>query len=77
MVGEANAFKEGWGQMIFQTANEMVNHDRLLERAAQVAKEAERERKWWDEQRERVSKELLEEGSDSDGVLVEKSKAKK
>lgn len=39
-----------------------------------MQEEAARERKWWDAQRERASKELMgEEGSDSsDGVLVEK-----
>jgi translocation protein SEC66 len=74
VVQEANAYKEGWGQLIFQTANEMFNHDRLQARAAQVQREAEKERKWYDGQRERASKELLEEGSDSsDGVLVEKN----
>lgn len=70
---EANAFQEGWGQLIFQTANEMYNHDRLRERALKVEELAQSERKWWDKKRERVQKELGVSGetSDSDGVLVE------
>lgn len=77
VVNEANAYKEGWGQLIFQTANEMFNHDRLRERAERVEVEAAGERKWWDEKRERLSKELMAEEnintSDSDGVLVERT----
>ncbi|KAI5844247.1 Sec62/63 complex, subunit Sec66 [Tricharina praecox] len=77
VVMEANAYKEGWGQLIFQTANEMVNHDRIKERAEKVATEAEAERKWWNEKRERSSRELMGEeeeftsddnANDSDGV---------
>lgn len=71
--------------MIFQTANEMVNHDRIKERAEKVAVEAEAERKWWNEKRERSRRELLgEEGAsasdgnvdDSDNV-VEKARKKR
>jgi translocation protein SEC66 len=58
---DANAYKEGWGQVIFQTANEMVNHDRLRERTEQVEIEAAEERKWWDEKRARSQRELLAE----------------
>lgn len=69
---EANAYKEGYGQIIFNTANEMFAHDKLRERAAQVEEQAEAERKWWDAKRARSEKELLgEETSDSDGVLVD------
>jgi len=75
VVMEANAYKEGWGQIIFQTANEMVNHDRIREGAETVAVEATAERKWWDEKRERATRELLGD-SDSDGVIVEKEKKK-
>jgi translocation protein SEC66 len=60
---EANAYKEGWGQIIFQTANEMVNNDRLRERAERVAVEGSTERAWWDEKRERASRELMQDAS--------------
>lgn len=74
---EANAYKEGWGQIIFQTANEMFTHDKLRERAAQVEEQAAVERKWWDAKRARAEKELLQtETSDSDGVLVDANESK-
>ncbi|KAI5847125.1 Sec62/63 complex, subunit Sec66 [Morchella snyderi] len=77
VVLEANAFKEGWGNTIFQTANEMANAQRIRDRTDEVTKQAEAERKWWDEKRKRAQRELLGEvNSDEDGVLVE-SAAKK
>lgn len=80
MVNEANAYKEGWGQMIFQTASEMVNHDRIRLRAAQVDTDAEEERKWWDEKRARAARELMDDAaSDSENAAGKKAggKAKK
>lgn len=77
VVLEANAFKDGWGNTIFQTANEMANAQRIRDRTDEVTKQAEAERKWWDEKRKRSQRELLGEvNSDEDGVLVE-SAAKK
>jgi len=80
VVMEANAYREGWGQIIFQTASEMVNHDRIRLRAAQVSADAEEERKWWDEKRARSARELTDgAGSDSENVVGKKAggKAKK
>jgi translocation protein SEC66 len=78
VVMEANAYKEGWGQVILQTANEMVNHDRIRERAERVPADAAAERTWWDGKRERTSRELMGDewtsASDSDSVVVEKVK---
>ncbi|KAL7272350.1 Translocation protein S66 [Rhizina undulata] len=72
VVIEANAFKEGWGQIIFQQANEMANAQRIHDRANEIPAQAAAERAWWDKKRERTSRELLGEGnSDEDGVLVE------
>ena len=71
---EANAYKQGWGQVILKTASEMVNHDRIRERTQRVAIDAAAERKWWDEKRERSSRELLGDdwtsASDSDSVAT-------
>ncbi|KAL0639616.1 Translocation protein S66 [Maublancomyces gigas] len=73
VVLEANAFKEGWGNTIFQTANEMANAQRIRDRTDEVVEQAAAERAWWDEKRKRSERELLgESNSDEDGVLVEK-----
>lgn len=69
---EASAFKQEWGNSIFQTANEIAQNTRVRERAAEVAVRAASERAWWDEKRERATKELLGEStSDEDAVIVE------
>ncbi|CAZ84515.1 unnamed protein product [Tuber melanosporum] len=71
---EANGFSSEWAASIFQSANEIVQATRVRERAAEVAEQAATERAWWNEKRERASRELLgENNSDEDGVLVESS----
>lgn len=77
MVLEANAFKEGWGNTIFQTANEMANAQRIRDRTDEVVEQAAAERAWWDEKRKRSERELLGGStSDEDGVLVEGTRAR-
>lgn len=72
MVMEATAFKPEWGQVIFQTANEIAQNTKIRQRAVEVAAKAASERAWWDEKRNRAEKELLaESASDEDTVLVE------
>lgn len=72
-MSEANSLQENWGQLIFQTANEIFNHERLRERAKKAAQVAAEENEWWAKKRAQIQKELgiSEEASDSDGVLVE------
>jgi len=38
VVAEANSFREGWGQIIFQTANEMVQNERTKDIYSQLSK---------------------------------------
>lgn len=73
---EANGFSSEWAASIFQSAHEIVQATRIRERAAEVAEQAAVERAWWNEKRERASRELLGENSDEDGVLVESSGSK-
>jgi len=70
---EANGFGSEWAASIFQSAHEIVQATKIRERAAEVAEQAAAERVWWNEKRERASRELLGENSDEDGVLVESS----
>lgn len=79
VMQEANAFKEGWGQYIFQSANEMVNAERLREHAKKIEAQAPADRAWWDEKRSRAEKELFGESattgsSEEDAVMVESVK---
>jgi len=45
VVAEANSFVEGWGQVIFPTANEMIANEKMratFERTPELKKELER-----------------------------------
>jgi translocation protein SEC66 len=69
---EANGFSQDWAASIFQTASEIAQSQKIRERAAEVADQAAVERAWWDEKRERSTRELLGgANSDEDGILVE------
>lgn len=77
VVNEANAFTPNWGQIIFQSANE-INQNRLLkERVAELQEKVEAEKAWWDKKRAGISTEFMKEleqddtKSAEDAVLVE------
>lgn len=58
---QANAFVPGWGQVIFQSANE-INQNRLLkERTAEIQAKLEGEKSWWEQKRQGAKSELLSE----------------
>lgn len=58
---QANAFVPGWGQVIFQSANE-INQNRLLkERTAEIQAKLEGEKSWWEQKRAGAKTELLSE----------------
>jgi translocation protein SEC66 len=83
VVNEANGFQPGWGQIIFQTANEIANNQMARKRMEELQSQVDAEKEWWEKKkaitREEFMKELETEkptastskGSDDDGVLVE------
>ena len=46
VVGEANSFVEGWGGMIFQTANEMIANEKMRALFEQTAQAREEKSMW-------------------------------
>lgn len=76
---QANAFTPNWGQIIFQSANE-INQNRLLkEKVAELEEKTEAEKAWWDKKRAGISSSFMKELEESqtkaegqdDAVLVE------
>ncbi|KAI9802240.1 MAG: hypothetical protein M1825_002961 [Sarcosagium campestre] len=61
VVNEANAFVPGWGQNIFQTANEMAANAKLRKRVEDIQSQAASERQWWEERRANIQSSFLEE----------------
>lgn len=73
---QANAFVPGWGQVIFQSANE-INQNRLLrERTAEIQAKLEGEKSWWEQKRAGTKSELLNElGLEDDARPIEVAEA--
>ncbi|KAL4969245.1 Sec63 complex subunit SEC66 [Aspergillus stella-maris] len=69
VVSEANAYAPNWGQVIFQSANEMVNNAIVRERLDKHQKKLDEEKAWWEKRRagiqEGFMKELDAEKTDS------------
>lgn len=82
---QANAFAPNWGQVIFQSANEINQNDILKQRTGEIQAQLDAEREWWAQKREGVRADFMKEiegdskpvegqrktGSDDDAVLVE------
>ncbi|KAF7531141.1 hypothetical protein G7054_g9161 [Neopestalotiopsis clavispora] len=80
VVMEANALQPGWGNVIFQSANEMAANAALRDRIEEIQGTADSEKEWWEKRREVIrsdfEKELNEEEAaktDDDAVLVDTS----
>ncbi|KAI1488170.1 Sec62/63 complex, subunit Sec66 [Biscogniauxia mediterranea] len=83
VVSEANALAPGWGQVIFQSANEIAANTALRSRLEEIESRTESEKQWWEKRREAIQKDFMKEldedatkdstkgASDDDGVLVD------
>ncbi|KAF2221978.1 Sec62/63 complex, subunit Sec66 [Elsinoe ampelina] len=85
VVNEANALAPNWGQVIFQSANEIANNQLAKARMEELQAKVDEEREWWEARKKAANdsfmKELDEEktatpvtkksNSDDDAVLVE------
>ncbi|KAI1474771.1 Sec62/63 complex, subunit Sec66 [Daldinia eschscholtzii] len=83
VVTEANALSPGWGQTIFQSANEIAANTLLRTRLEEIESRAEADKEWWEKRRETIQKDFMREleedsstkgsvkGSDDDAVLVD------
>ncbi|KAF7594268.1 translocation protein S66 [Aspergillus hancockii] len=61
VVSEANAYAPGWGQTIFQSANEMMNNTLFRERIAEQQAKLDEERKWWEQKRASIKEGFMKE----------------
>lgn len=58
---QANAFQEGWGSFIFQTAHEIAQNQGIRKRLDEIQGELPKEQGWWDKRREAISSEFMKE----------------
>ncbi|KAJ0421030.1 Pre protein translocase subunit Sec66-domain-containing protein [Aspergillus carlsbadensis] len=61
VVTEANAYVAGWGQTIFQSANEMVNNALIRERIEKHQKKADEEKEWWGKKKASIQEGFMKE----------------
>jgi translocation protein SEC66 len=73
VVSEANALHAGWGQSVFQSANEMVQNAMMKEKLAAVRSTVEPEKQKWEAQREKSRRELEGETTIERAAVPEKA----
>ncbi|KAI1176954.1 Sec62/63 complex, subunit Sec66 [Nemania sp. FL0916] len=61
VVNEANALAPGWGQTIFQSANEIVANTVLRTRLEEIEGHTEADKKWWEKRRETIKEDFMKE----------------
>ncbi|KAK4128403.1 hypothetical protein N657DRAFT_629520 [Parathielavia appendiculata] len=83
VVMEANALVPGWGQIIFQSANEIAANKALRDRLEEIEAQTEHDKEWWEKRRASIKTEFMKEldeesvkgqakvGSDDEAVLVD------
>ncbi|KAK4673658.1 Translocation protein S66 [Podospora pseudopauciseta] len=61
VVMEANALVPGWGQIIFQSANEIAANKVLRDRLDEIEAQADKEKEWWEKRRATIQTEFMKE----------------
>ncbi|KAK3675665.1 Translocation protein S66 [Recurvomyces mirabilis] len=61
VVNEANDFSPNWGQVIFQSANEMNQNIVIKQRIAELQEKLASDRAWWDKKKAGIQSDFLKE----------------
>lgn len=61
VVNEANALAPGWGQVIFQSANEIAANSVLRTRLEEIESRTEADKVWWEKRREAIKEDFMKE----------------
>ncbi|CAK1364132.1 Translocation protein sec66 [Cercospora beticola] len=75
VVNEANAFAQNWGQIIFQSANE-INQNRIIkERIAELQATTEAEKAWWEKRRTGIQANFMKELDEEETAAAKATQA--
>ncbi|KAJ6140061.1 hypothetical protein N7471_006547 [Penicillium samsonianum] len=74
VVSEANAYVPGWGQTIFQSANEMMNNDIYRKRMDDQQKKLEEERQWWSKKKTSIQEGFMKELNEGSVASTDEAK---
>ncbi|KAK3934487.1 putative translocation protein sec66 protein [Diplogelasinospora grovesii] len=61
VVMEANALAPNWGQIIFQSANEIAANTNLREKLDEIQAQAEHEKEWWEKRKAGIKEDFMKE----------------
>ncbi|KAI4803490.1 hypothetical protein E4T44_11457 [Aureobasidium sp. EXF-8845] len=61
VVSEANALVPNWGQIIFQSANEIANNQLAKQRMEDIQSKLPEEKAWWDKRKQGVQSAFMKE----------------
>ncbi|KAK4099794.1 hypothetical protein N658DRAFT_474526 [Parathielavia hyrcaniae] len=61
VVMEANALVPGWGQIIFQSANEIAANKALRNRLEEIEAQTVQDKEWWEKRRASIKTEFMKE----------------
>ncbi|KAF2234432.1 hypothetical protein EV356DRAFT_501641 [Viridothelium virens] len=77
VVQEANAFSDGWGQTIFQSANEMANNQIMRKRLDEIQSQVAAEKDWWEKRKATIQSDFMKELDDDAKAKEEKDRAER
>ncbi|KAF4555967.1 putative translocation protein sec66 [Elsinoe fawcettii] len=61
VVSEANALAPNWGQVIFQSANEIANNQLAKARMEELQAKVDEEREWWEARKKAANESFIKE----------------
>ncbi|KAL8674059.1 MAG: hypothetical protein Q9168_001546 [Polycauliona sp. 1 TL-2023] len=64
VVEEANALQSGWGQTIFQSANEMHHNGILREKLTAIQAQGKTDKEWWQQEKASIQSQFMKELED-------------
>ncbi|KAG9883636.1 hypothetical protein KCU94_g18647, partial [Aureobasidium melanogenum] len=64
VVSEANALVPNWGQIIFQSANEIANNQLAKQRMEDIQSKLPEEKAWWDKKKQGIQSQFMKELDD-------------
>ncbi|KAJ5807474.1 Sec62/63 complex subunit Sec66 [Penicillium robsamsonii] len=74
VVSEANAYVPGWGQTIFQSANEMMNNDIYRKRMDDQQRKLAEERQWWSKKKTSIQEGFMKELNEGSAASTDAAK---
>jgi translocation protein SEC66 len=72
---QANGLVPGWGQIIFQSANEIAANKALRDRLDEIEAQTEHDKAWWEKRRASIKTEFMKELDDEAAKQPQQAKA--